>query len=353
MRSSSTERALEQELTFSRKLAFSAAAALLFAVLAGLAGVAGELVLRAIAPQTDDQRLGVSLEGSARRYGLRPHARAIEVGVQVETNSLGFREREYPQARVPGVRRVAVLGDSFTFGVGTEFAEIYSKALEARLNRSGARAEVINFGVGGYNTVMELATWREQARRFKPDLVILGYVLNDTQGWQPDEGAMPGGKARPLLNKLHHEAKLRSMLYRYLAPKIGAVFALFNARYAFGSTREITRAFDDDAPGWTDSRRAMLELAEEVRASGAQLLVVVFPMMIDFANYPLAHAHEKIVRFCRENGIDVLDLLPRMRGENAAQLAVFLDGHPNGRAHAIFAAEIQRHLQDRDLAPGH
>jgi hypothetical protein len=200
---------------------------------------------------------------------------------------------------------------------------------------------------------MELATWREQAARFKPDLVILGYVLNDTERWQPMAGRhTPSGKAPSLLNTLHTRAKNQSMLYRYLAPKIGGVFALFGARYAIGRTKETIRAFDDDAPGWIDSRQAMLELAAEVRASGAEFMGVVLPMLVDFTSYPLRPAHEKIVRFCRENGIDAIDLLPRLALEKASDLAVLLDGHPNGRAHAIFAEEIHGHLRTRYLAPG-
>jgi hypothetical protein len=196
-----------QELTLSRKLLFSGTALLLLFLLLGLLGVAGELLLRSIASKSDPQRLGVKLKNSARGYGLRPSMRSTQVGVLVETNSLGLREREYPVERVPGVHRIAVLGDSFTFGVGTEFTDTYSKRLEAQLNRSSGPFEVINFGVGGYNTVLELATWREQAARFKPDLVILGYVLNDTERRQPDAGRTTGAKALSLLNTLHHQAR--------------------------------------------------------------------------------------------------------------------------------------------------
>jgi hypothetical protein len=109
-----------QELTLSRKLLFSATAVLLLLLLLGLLGAAGELLMRSIGPKSDSQRLGIELENSARHYGLRPNVRSTQVSVLVETNSLGFREREYPVERVAGVHRIAVLGDSFTFGVGVE-----------------------------------------------------------------------------------------------------------------------------------------------------------------------------------------------------------------------------------------
>ena len=56
-------------------------------------------------------------------------------------------------------------------------------------------------------------------------------------------------------------------------------------------------------------------------------------MMLDFATYPLESAHDKIMQFCKNNGIDVLNLLPRFEHETASDLTVFLDGHPNSLAH--------------------
>ena len=104
------------------------------------------------------------------------------------------------------------------------------------------------------------------------------------------------------------------------------------------------RSFADDAPGWQESRQALLAIAREARAQGAQPMVVIFPAMIDFSTYPVSEVHRKIARFCREHGIPVLDLLPRFEGENAARLAVPFDGHPNSAAHRIFAEEIHAFL---------
>jgi lysophospholipase L1-like esterase len=340
------------EFSWRRKLAFSGVALALFMVLLVAVLAAAELLMRSLAPQSDAARLGVRLEHSERLFGLRPNARSLQTGVMVETNSLGFRERDYPLARAPGTGRTVVLGDSYTFGVGVEFADIFSKRLEAQLNGSGSRHEVINFGVPAYNTVTELATFREVAARFRPDLVIVAYVLNDTERLGRPGETPADSQPRTALTAAHLGLKDRSMLYRYLAPKAGAVLGIFNARYAIGMTHRIIGSYADDSPGWIESRQALLDIAAEARAIGAATLVVVFPMMVDFATYPLEPAHQRITRFCREHGIEVLDLLPRFRGENAAELAVFLDGHPNARAHALFADEILRHLSDRSPGSG-
>ena len=329
-----------EHLTWRRKLAFSAVALGVFAVL--LLG-AGELAVRAIAPKSDGQKLGAPLEGSARLYGLRPNQRALHVGVPVQTNSLGFREKEYPVERRPGVKRIAVLGDSFTFGVGVPFNEVFSKRLEAALNGT----EVINFGVPGYNTTNELATLREVAAKFQPDLVIVGYVLNDAELAMPEGAAGAKPKDQPrLVNRVHVAMKDISMLYRFVTPQLGALAGMFNARYAVGQTNNIIRSFADDAPGWVESRASLKAIHEESRRLGAPMLVVVFPMMVDFASYPLGAAHARVRQFCESQGIPVLDLLPSFAGRDASQLIVLLDGHPNARAHEIFAARILEHLRN-------
>jgi len=129
-----------------------------------------------------------------------------------------------------------------------------------------------------------------------------------------------------------------------VSPKLGGVAALFNARYAVGNTNQIIRSFADDAPGWVESRGALLDIAAEARGTGAQFLVVVFPMMVDFGAYPLRQAHEKIVKFGRDHGIEMLDLMTSLERQRVSDMTVLLDGHPNGRAHRIFAEHILRYL---------
>lgn len=340
-------RDVDDDLPFSRKLAFSlAGGAILLVLLAVLAGI-GELFMRAIGPRSDHQTIGVHYRDSPRKYGLKPNMRALQTGVIVQTNSRGFRENEYPLERAPGKRRIAILGDSYSFGLGVEFPETYGKRLEARLSQTLGPTEVINFAVSGYNTVLELATLREEAARYRPDLIIVGFVLNDVERTVPSTRAKANG---PLL-RAHNGLKHHSMLYRYLAPKAGSVFALFGARYAFGVTSYLADAYTEGSAGWRDAREALLAISAEARKLEAGLMVVVFPMMVDFKTYPLEHAHRAVTRFCAENGIAVLDLLPRFRNESAADLAVFLDGHPNARAHAIFAEEIYAYLNASPAAP--
>src|SRR4051794_39884304 len=123
-------------------------------LLAALAVVAlGELAVRTFWPQpafyaspglfVDDPKVG---------HRMRPGLRGVvgnwaEFTTHVRINQLGIRGPEIGPRR-PGVRRVLVLGDSFTFGAGVEEAETFPAQLAAELTRRGAPAEGINAGIG-------------------------------------------------------------------------------------------------------------------------------------------------------------------------------------------------------------
>jgi lysophospholipase L1-like esterase len=107
-------------------------------------------------------------------------------GVPVRTNSLGFRsEREDAIARKPNTFRILVLGDSVTFGHGA--VHDYPSLLETQLKqwRPEVDWQVWNLGVPGYNTSQELSYLLEVAPRYAPDLVIVGFFINDIIGNQP------------------------------------------------------------------------------------------------------------------------------------------------------------------------
>jgi len=90
-------------------------------------------------------------------FELRPGAvAAAEVDYRI--NAAGLRGPEVEEEKSAGVVRVAVLGDSIAFGYGVAEADAFPRQLEGLLNtgRRDGRAEVLNFGVPGYNLDQEL-----------------------------------------------------------------------------------------------------------------------------------------------------------------------------------------------------
>lgn len=99
--------------------------------------------------------------------------------VLVRANSLGFVSPEYPEAKPEGTTRVALLGDSMTAALQVEAEERFRALVEGGLGAAGP-AQVLNFGLPGTGPVTSLSAYRDFARRFRPDAVVVGiYTDND------------------------------------------------------------------------------------------------------------------------------------------------------------------------------
>jgi lysophospholipase L1-like esterase len=106
---------------------------------------------------------------------------------RVTTDAKGYRGLRPVQTPKPqGVRRVVVLGDSFTFGVGVDDKDTFPAQLERELNRTAAkgtdgaaRCEVVNAGCPGWGTENELAFWRARSKELQPDLLVVAFFRND------------------------------------------------------------------------------------------------------------------------------------------------------------------------------
>src|SRR5262245_18833039 len=107
---------------------------------------------------------------NTRRRGMAP------------TNAHGYRDTEHPLAKPAGVRRLLSLGDSFAWGAGIEFDDTYGQRLERQLPRRRREAwEVVQLALPGMNTVDEASQLHEEGLAYEPDLVMVGYVLNDSE----------------------------------------------------------------------------------------------------------------------------------------------------------------------------
>ncbi len=97
-------------------------------------------------------------------------------GKRLSSNSRGIRgKREYAYSRQPSTTRILALGDSYTFGDEVSDHETYSSYLESSIPES----EVLNLGISGYGHDQMLIDLREEGVKYKPDIVLLGFVWFD------------------------------------------------------------------------------------------------------------------------------------------------------------------------------
>ncbi len=116
--------------------------------------------------------------GSPGFYHMVPGRQYEHVlGATFTTNELGFRA---PVGAVPsGVKRVVIAGDSWTFGPFVPSEETWGGQLERMLNQGGARWQVYNLSMSGWNAGNLLAALQQLLPVVRPDLVIVCPTPND------------------------------------------------------------------------------------------------------------------------------------------------------------------------------
>lgn len=99
----------------------------------------------------------------------------------IKINSYGFHDDEFPIRKNNYEYRAIVFGNSVTMGHGVTYKETFSNILEGMLNKEKNKYvsfQIINAGVQGYSTYQEFVTLK-RTLILKPDLIILGFCLND------------------------------------------------------------------------------------------------------------------------------------------------------------------------------
>ncbi len=276
---------------------------------------------------------------------LVEEARETPFAVEVRFNSLHFRDREVPPRRA-GVRRVMVLGDSFTEGQGVREADTYPRVLERLLQEAEpGRWEVLNCGHRGADFPQLYVMFEQQVLPSDPDLVLYGMVLNDV-------AQTPAfGKRYPAINDWIREQRAEPPAW--WPRSLGFVKDRLAARrIGEESTRWYREMYaEPNREGWASTERLIKQMAERMRARGGRLAIALWPLLVDLeTSYPFAEVHRQIADFCRANGIPLVDLLPTLRTRPARALWVYpADRHPNEMAHRLAAESLALAL--RDLGP--
>lgn len=109
-------------------------------------------------------------------------------------NSHGQRDVEHVREKPAGTLRVAVIGDSVVEGYGIrELDALIARQLEPML--ADHDAEVLNFGVSGYNFRAYVELLKTRAIPFEPDVAVLIFVENDFDNYV--HVAVPLSVSRP------------------------------------------------------------------------------------------------------------------------------------------------------------
>jgi lysophospholipase L1-like esterase len=339
---------------FSRHLAFSILAVALSTV---IALACAEVIFRWHTQRTFDDEFPEWTENlvvvrGAQVFAFKPHASGVFPGggdtkrtFPYRTNSHGLRDRDRP-ARLPGTKRVLVMGDSYTWGYAVAEEEAYPQVAEQLLAERGRPdVEVVNGGMPDYNSRQERQLLAQLLPIYQPDAVFLAFVVNDAEPCT----AMP----------VPPEETYRHAYSWFLSDWADHLNRHVFRRRLLPSTKDnvggnYLDGFEAGSIKWRDSREAIREMRDLAAAARIPFTVLILPDLTQPLDdrYTWRIIHEAVARWGRELDISTFDLLNEFRGQDQQTLIVPWDGHPNADAHRQIATFlVARILEQMRFSP--
>jgi lysophospholipase L1-like esterase len=256
--------------------------------------------------------------------------RAKLMGVDFQTNSKGLRDREIPYAKAPEKLRILMLGDSLTVGWGVAVEDTFPKRVERMYAAKGVDAEVINAGVGNYNTIQEVEYFFTEGHKYRPDVVVLNYFIND---------------AEPV-PKHHTPSVLEQACFAcvFISGRVDTLARMVKTKQNWGDYY-VSLYKDGEATGWLNARESIGRLAEYCRTNGVRLFIANLPELHNVKSYPFQKVTDLVREAANSYGAEFVDLLPYVKDQDSPKLWVAAsDPHPNALAHSLIAQGLFKAL---------
>jgi hypothetical protein len=297
---------------------------------------------------------------------------------RVYTNSLGFRDasvRDIPASS--SARRVLLVGDSFTEGLGVDFEDSYAGMLYAAGMERADKIEYLDSGVIAYSPVLyyqKVKFFIDKGLRFDEVIVFSdpSEVRDEaTEYFCSDDD--PGYKkyCREASAYYYQRTDVGSALARHLVMTDRIRTAVkFRLQMRTGNQKRLKLAPSSETgwlfPEWKDeseyaplgieggvarARKNMQKLADLLREHGIPLTIVVYPWPALIAAYNPDNRQVTMMRdFCVRNCKKFINLFPAFEAEKEAhadwyeRLFIFGDFHFSADGHRVMFRELAKEL---------
>jgi len=306
-------------------------------------------------------------------------------------NGSGFRSDVEFSPKAPGIYRIVIVGSSFGFGGGTEYAKTIAGLLPPEISaRTGKKVEVYNESIPGQPGLPQNVDRRfKDALNLEPDLILWVITRWDIkEATEPmvevEEAAGPG--AMPSVSWSRFKRDFKAANYRNAALDLGSASRdqlvgvkgwLADSRSAFllqhfmdesqSQYVKYSLSGPDDIVGylkaqpsraWQDRLKVFdghaADIAAQAKGARVPLAVVLVPTRIESAmismnEWPAGFdpykLDEEVSSIIASHGAIYIDIAPQFRGiPNPEQLYLPVDGHPNTAGNAVISSLLSSDL---------
>lgn len=243
-----------------------------------------------------------------------PGAEVHWEGMDYKISSMGLKDYEYTVKKPDSVFRIAMVGDSVTFGE-TELPDTYPNVMEKKLRErfkdSRMKFEVLNFGINGTGSQHHLNLVKERVLQYEPDLIILGYCLNDIRF----TFIYNNPQLVWILQHSHFAnfIAVRSItFYKILREKMGIV--------TVDNYFEYVLKWYDDPARLARLRGILREMNHTANKRGIKFVVAVFPFSQQLKEGADLKPQRVVADICKTEGISVHDTLADIKVYKADDL---------------------------------
>lgn len=324
-----------------------------------------EIGLRPFVP-AHERTTSLFLRDDELGWKLRPGAVDDWGGVEVRVNERGFRGPVVPYPRTPTTRRIVYLGDSVTFGYRiARWEDTWPFALaDSLLARDSIPVETVNLAVEGYSQWQEYVVLSSEGGKYAPDLVVIGFVLNDVT--EMFHLAQFGGSDESYQLRHNYASLAERILARSaLVYEVQNVIREVKARRRLGEDLRLGAIKQEQLDVATLMRRPeqpnvrtawdfaladVQRIADWCGARDIPVLLVVFPFTVQLDDPAGLSAPQKvIVSYANARGIPTIDLLPllvdRVRSAGALPSDLFIDhDHLSLEGHRVVAGLLRERV---------
>lgn len=295
-----------------------------------------------------------------------------EYSHSIRINSAGQRENKIYNPETIDTYRIAMLGSSFTLGLGVEQEQTFSKRLEQKLQNIDANYEVINFGIQGSAPDTQYLNFITKVKDYHPDLVIMNIVscniANPPSLFKESKGKL----TYTPLPEPSMQLKLRSFLSEHFHSWIFLVNLLNSNSFTknllvkaglFAEPKIILCGPTDPETyrqAFSQQSKIVQKIAQFAKQKNIDFLVNIIPIkeQIDSQKHqeaqnqgfvsdflPVNQPEEDLYHFLQKNPILVIRLSPIFKEKNINNSFYFeIDGHWNSKGHELAAEILYQHL---------